>query len=133
MLIGDHKVVEVGKELVRHLTVDGSRAIDFMGPEIRVYATPAMIEDAEFACRDLLLTMMGSGQDSVGTYVEFFHVGSASIEADVALRVTIVSSTDRRVMFEMAFTYRDQVIGHGRHERAIVSIERLKKRLLGEV
>ena len=125
-------MVEVGKDLVRHLTVDGSRAIDFMGPEIRVYATPAMIEDAEFACRDLLLTMMGPGQDSVGTYVEFFHVGSAPINADVALRVAIVSSTDRRVMFEVTFTYLDQVIGHGRHERAIVSIERLKKRLSGE-
>ena len=47
--IGDHAVIEAGKDLVRHLTVDESRAIDFMGPEIRVYATPAMIEDAEFA------------------------------------------------------------------------------------
>ena len=124
-------MIEAGKDLVRHLTVDESRAIDFLGPEIRVYATPAMIEDAEFACRDLLLTMTDPGQDSVGTYVEFFHVGSAPIEAEVALRVAIVSSTDRRVMFEVAFTYRDQIIGHGRHERAIVSIEKLKKRLSG--
>ena len=124
-------MIEAGKDLVRHLTVDDSRAIDFLGPEIRVYATPAMIEDAEFACRDLLLTMTDPGQDSVGTYVEFFHVGSAPIKAEVALRVAIVSSTDRRVMFEVAFTYRDQVIGHGRHERAIVSIEKLKKRLSG--
>ena len=124
-------MIEAGKDLVRHLAVDGSRAIDFLGPEIRVYATPAMIEDAEFACRDLLLTMTDPGQDSVGTYVEFFHVGSAPIEAEVALRVALVSSTDRRVMFEAAFTYRDQVIGHGRHERAIVSIEKLKKRLSG--
>jgi len=100
-----------------------------MGPEIRVYATPSMIADAEMTCRDLLLTMIGPGQDSVGTYVEFFHVGSAQIDSEVALRVAIVSSTDRRVMFEIAFTYRDKVIGYGRHERAIVSIERLKKRL----
>ena len=125
-------MVEIDRDLVRRLTVDGSRAIDFMGPEIRVYATPSMIADAEMTCRDLLLTMIGPGQDSVGTYVEFFHVGSAPIEADVALRVAIVSSTDRRVMFEVTFTYLDQVIGHGRHERAIVAIERLKKRLSGE-
>ena len=125
-------MIEAGQDLVRHLTVDESRAIDFLGPEIRVYATPAMIEDAEFACRDLLLPMTGPGQDSVGTYVEFFHVGSAPIGSEVALRVVIVSSTDRRVMFEVAFTYCDQVIGHGRHERAIVSVERLKKRLAGE-
>ena len=128
-------MIEAGKDLVRHITVDGSRAIDFLGPEIRVYATPAMIEDAgcdaECACRDLLLTMTDPGQDSVGTYVEFFHVGSAPIKAEVALRVAIVSSTGRRVMFVVAFTYRDQVIGHGRHERAIVSIEKLKKRLSG--
>ena len=124
-------MIEAGKDLVRYLTVGDNRAIDFMGPEIRVYATPAMIEDAEIACRNLLLTMAGPGQDSVGTYVEFFHVGSAPIGSEVALRVAIVSSTDRRVMFEVAFTYRDQVIGHGRHERAIVSMERLKKRLSG--
>src|SRR4051795_1035335 len=102
--IGDHAVIEAGKDLVRHLTVDESRAIDFLGPEIRVYATPAMIEDAEFACRDLLLTMIDPGQDSVGTYVEFFHVGSAPIGSEVALRVALVSSTDRRVVFEVAFT-----------------------------
>ena len=122
-------MIEAGRDLVRPITVDDRRAIDFLGPEIRVYATPAMIEDAEFAYRDLLLTMTGPGQDSVGTYVEFFHVGSARIEAEVALRVALVSSTDRRVMFEVTFTYCDKVIGHGRHERAIVSIERLKKRL----
>ena len=89
-------MIEAGKDLVRHLTIDDRRAIDFLGPETRVYATPAMIEDAEFACRDLLLTMTDPGQDSVGTYVEFFHVGSAPIRAEVALRVAIVSSTDRR-------------------------------------
>src|SRR3954470_17030690 len=102
MLMGDQAVIEAGKDLVRHLTVDESRAIDFLGPEIRVYATPTMIEDAEFACRDLLLTMTDPGQDSVGTYVEFFHVGSAPIAAEVGLRVALVSSTDRRVMFEVA-------------------------------
>jgi fluoroacetyl-CoA thioesterase len=88
-----------------------------------------MIADAEMACRDLLLAMIGPGQDSVGTYVEFFHVGSAQIESEVALRVATVSSTDRRVTFEVAFVCCDKVLGHGRHQRAIVSIEKLKKRL----
>jgi fluoroacetyl-CoA thioesterase len=88
-----------------------------------------MIADAEMACRDLLLAMIGPGQDSVGIYVEFFHVGSAQIESEVALRVATVSSTDRRVTFEVAFVCCDKVLGHGRHQRAIVSIEKLKKRL----
>jgi predicted thioesterase len=59
-----------------------------------------MIADAEMACRDLLLAMIGPGQDSVGTYVEFFHVGSAQIESEVALRVATVSSVPSRWWLE---------------------------------
>ena len=70
-----------------------------------------------------------SSREEVVRRIEY--LGHLPIEAEVALRVALVSSTDRRVMFEVAFTYRDQVIGHGRHERAIVSIEKLKKRLSG--
>ena len=47
--------------------VDDRRAIAFMGPELRVYGTPSMIEDMEMACRNLLLESLPEGEDSVGT------------------------------------------------------------------
>jgi predicted thioesterase len=115
----------------RLITVDESRVINFMGPEMRVYATPSMIGDVEMVCRDLLLESLPTGQDSVGTFVEFHHTGAAKLGASVEIKVTVAQEDERRVVFEMKCETNGQVIGHGRHERAIVSIERLKKRLAG--
>src|SRR6202007_1121233 len=39
----------------RTLTVDEARCISFMGREGMVYATPRMVSDVEYTCRDFLL------------------------------------------------------------------------------
>ena len=36
----------------REVTVDEGRCIGFMGKEGMVYATPRMVSDVEYACRD---------------------------------------------------------------------------------
>jgi fluoroacetyl-CoA thioesterase len=47
--------IPIGSVFSRQFTVDEARAIDFMGPELRVYATPWIVQDLEYACRDWLL------------------------------------------------------------------------------
>jgi len=39
----------------RKITVDEPRVISFMGEDCRVYATPRIIGDVEYTCRDFLL------------------------------------------------------------------------------
>lgn len=46
--------IKPGLERTVTHTVDDARAIDFMGADLRVYATPAIVNDLEYGCRDLL-------------------------------------------------------------------------------
>src|ERR1700704_4620131 len=46
----------------RKITVDEARVINFMGDDCRVYATPRIISDVEYTCRDFLLGIF-SGVD----------------------------------------------------------------------
>ncbi|MGB1007925.1 MAG: thioesterase family protein, partial [Thalassobaculaceae bacterium] len=59
----------LGLTLSRPLTVDPARTIDFMGPDLRVYATPSMINDMEHVCRDLAVAHLSADQDTVGVRV----------------------------------------------------------------
>jgi fluoroacetyl-CoA thioesterase len=122
-------MITVGAKAERRVVVDDRRTISFMGPEIRVYATPAMIEDIEMACRDLLLEMIEPDHDSVGTRVDVSHLGSLTLGGLADLQVVIVSVAGRRVTFDANVRANGTLIGSGFHERAVVSIPRLKARL----
>src|SRR5206468_786826 len=68
----------------RKLTVDEPRVINFMGDDCRVYATPRIISDVEYTCRDFLLGHLDAGEDSVGTKVNWEHVGPALLGGVIA-------------------------------------------------
>jgi predicted thioesterase len=115
--------------LTRRIDVDRDRTISFMGDECRVYATPLMLYDIEFACRDLLLEHIGPGKDSVGTRVELDHVGATLLGMWVEITVTLASVEGAAVSFQ--FTVRDAVeeVARGKHNRYIVGIEKTAQRL----
>ena len=62
----------------KSLTVDEARCIGFMGKEGMVYATPRMVSDVEYACRDFLLQHLDPGEDSVGAHVSIDHLDRKS-------------------------------------------------------
>ena len=63
-----------GMTYQRTITVDDGRAISFMGDDLRVYATPHVVSDLEYACRDFIKEHLPEGQDSVGSHVEIRHL-----------------------------------------------------------
>ncbi len=63
----------------RTLTVDEARCISFMGREGMVYATPRMVNDVEYTCRDFLLQHLDEGEDSVGTHVSIDHLAATPV------------------------------------------------------
>jgi len=123
------ETLEPGLTLTRRITVDRERTISFMGDECRVYATPLMLYDVEFACRDLLLEHLGPRKDSVGTRVELDHVGATLPGMWVQITVTLAKVEGPAVSFD--FTVRDAVeeVARGRHNRFIVGIEKTAQRL----
>ena len=55
-----------GVTSTKRITVDRDRTISFMVEEARVYATPRLVSDIEYTCRDLLIEHCDPGEDSVG-------------------------------------------------------------------
>jgi len=118
-----------GLTLTRRITVDRDRTISFMGDECRVYATPLMLYDVEFACRDLVKEHLDPGKDTVGTRVELDHVGATLLGMWAEITVTLAKVDGNAVTFD--FTVRDAVeeVARGRHSRFVVVIEKTAQRL----
>ena len=123
------ETLKPGLTLTRRITVDRERTISFMGDECRVYATPLMLYDVEFACRDLLLEHLEPGKDSVGTRVELDHVGATMLGMWAEISVTLAEVDGNAVSFD--FTVRDAVeeVARGKHNRFIVGVEKTAQRL----
>lgn len=109
--------------------VDRDRTIGFMGEALRVYSTPSLLYDVEVACRNLLLPHVGEGKDSVGTRVEFDHVGATLLGMWVEITVKLAEVNGPAVTIE--FTARDAVeeVARGKHNRFIVGLEKTAQRL----
>ena len=60
--------------------VDDARAISFMGDDLRVYATPCIVHDLAYACRDLILAHLDDGQDTRPATVERAPAVSSMVE-----------------------------------------------------
>ena len=123
------ETLKPGLTLTRRIDIDRERTISFMGDECRVYATPLMLYDVEFACRDLLLEHIEPGKDSVGTRVELDHVGATLLGMWVEITVTLAKVEGPAVSFD--FTVRDAVeeVARGKHNRFVVGVEKTAQRL----
>ena len=113
----------------RRIQIDRERTISFMGDECRVYATPKLLYDIEYVCRDLLIEHIEPGKDSVGTRVELDHVGASLLGMWVDITVTITEVNGGAVSFD--FTARDAIeeVARGKHNRFVVGIEKTAQRL----
>jgi predicted thioesterase len=119
-----------GLDFTKSLVVDEDRCIGFMGKEGMVYATPKMVSDVEYACRDWLIGHLDAGEDSVGARVVIDHLAATPLGLPVKIEVRVEEIDRRRVTF--AFSVKDPVeeCGRGTHVRFVVdnakTFERLK-------
>jgi fluoroacetyl-CoA thioesterase len=118
-----------GLELSKAVTVDESRCIGFMGKEGMVYATPRMVSDVEYACRDFLLQHLDQGEDSVGAHVSIDHLAATPLGLEVKIEAKITEVDRRKVTFE--FTVHDPIeqCGRGKHVRFVVETAKSRERL----
>ena len=118
-----------GLTFTRHVTVDTARTIAFMGEEGRVYATPALIADIEYTCRDGILDHLDPGEDSVGTRVELDHLAATLPGMVVEITVTVAEVKGRLVTFDVNARDPLDEIGRGRHIRFVVDVRKTQDRL----
>jgi fluoroacetyl-CoA thioesterase len=119
-----------GLSRVNRITIDRERTVGFMGEQARTYATPAMIRDIEYTCRDLLVEHADPGEDSVGMEVAVKHLAPTLMGMTVEIAVRVIAVDGRKVSFEA--TVKDELdqVGAGTHTRFVVekakTFERLK-------
>ena len=118
-----------GATATSELVVDRDRTIDFMGEKARVYATPMLVRDIEVACRELLLTQLDPGEDSVGTRIELDHLAPTLMGMPVEIKVTIAEVNGRAVTLEFEGRDTVEVICRGRHQRFVVDVKKTEARL----
>ena len=111
------------------LTVDEARCIGFMGKEGMVYATPRMVSDVEYACRDWLLQHLDAGEDSVGAHVSIDHLAATPLGLKVTIEARLAEVDRRKVVFD--FSVRDEIeeVGRGKHVRFVVENAKRAERL----
>jgi len=118
-----------GLSLEKTITVDESRCIGFMGKEGMVYATPRMVSDVEYACRDWLLGHLDPGEDSVGAHVSIDHLAATPLGLDVKVEAKVVEVDRRKVVFEFSVTDPVEQCGRGKHVRFVVETAKTRERL----
>ena len=118
--------LKVGLDFASKKVVAKERTIGFMGEDLRVYATPFMVQDTEHACRDFILEHLDDGEDSVGARVEIDHLGPTLVGQTVEFVGKVVGP---RVMFEVEIHDEIDTVGRVKHTRFIVEKSRQGGRL----
>ncbi len=120
---------KTGLSATRTITVDDARAIGFMGDDCRVYATPSLVSDIEYACRDLAFAHSDKDEDSVGVNVSITHMAPTLIGMEAEITVTVSVYEKRRVVFDITAKDTLDTICKGTHERFIVDVNQTRERL----
>ncbi len=118
-----------GASSTRRITVDKPRTVDFLGEDLRVYATPDLVRDFEVNCREFLLGFCDPGEDSVGTGISLSHAGATLLGMDVDLTITVKAVEGRKVTFDLLARDGGEDISRGEHGRFVVDVEKLRARV----
>jgi predicted thioesterase len=121
--------LQPGVTRVNRITIERDRTIGFMGEEGRVYATPRMIGDIEYTCRDLILAHADAGEDSVGVEVAVRHLAPTLPGMTVEITVTVAAVEGRKVTFDVVARDELDETCRGTHTRFIVDVAKTIGRL----
>jgi fluoroacetyl-CoA thioesterase len=121
--------LQAGLTSVKRIPIDRDRTISFMGEEARVYATPKLISDIEFTCRDLILQHADPDEDSVGTEVCVKHLAATLAGSTVEISVRVTAVEGRKIAFEVSAKDELDTVSTGTHGRFVVEVARTKERL----
>jgi fluoroacetyl-CoA thioesterase len=121
--------LQPGLSAVKRIPIDRDRTISFMGEDVRVYATPRLISDIEFTCRDLIVQHADPGEDSVGMEIAVKHLAPTLAGSTVEISVHITAVDGRRVTFDVSAKDELDTVSAGTHTRFVVEVARTKERL----
>jgi len=121
---------QIGARREEVVEVGNDSAIRFLGNEgARVLSTPQMILFMERACRNLILSMLDPGHDTVGTHVNVWHRAAAPIGSKVKILAELTAVNGRRAEFRVEARVGEKIIGEGTHQRAVIEVARFAEKV----
>ena len=114
---------------VEHILVERDRSIGFMGETARVYSTPSMVNDVEYACLRLIQKYLPEEQSSVGMHVSIDHLAPTPVGCEVQVKVTVSAVDGRKVTLDAEVRDAVEVIGSGVHVRYVIDVARQARRI----
>ncbi len=121
--------LKVGVERIEEIHVDEDRTIAFLGADMRVYSTPSMVNDVEYACYRLIQSHLDPGESSVGVHVAVDHLGPTPLGEAITVRVTVAEVDGRKVSLNCEVHDAAECVGRGCHVRFIIDVARHAERL----
>ena len=118
-----------GVERSERVVVDRERTIGFLGDAKRVYSTPAMVSDIEYACYRLIQEHLDAGESSLGVHVSVDHLGPTPLGAEVTVTVRVSAVEGPKVSLDAEVNDAAEQVGRGRHVRFVIDVARHERRL----
>ena len=95
----------------------------------QVFATPMMVTIMENAALNAIRDYLEPGESAVGTVVNVRHLAATPVGHMVTATAEVTKVDGRRIEFNVSARDEIEEIGTGTHERMLVDIARLDKRL----
>src|SRR5579863_7927486 len=116
---------EIGAQREEVVEVGNDNAIRFLGTDgARVLSTPQMILCMERACRNLILSMLDPGHDTVGTHVNVWHRAAAPMGSKITIFAELMAVNGRRAEFRVEARLGEKIVGEGTDQRAVIDVAR---------
>ena len=100
---------------------------DAMLPQ--VFATPMMVTAMENAALNAIRDYLDKGESAVGTEINVRHLAPTPVGHQVTAEAEVTRVDGRRIEFTVCARDEMEEIGTGTHERMVIDMARLAKRL----
>ncbi len=121
--------LHTGMSTTERIRVDNDRSIAFMGEAARIYSTPSMVSDVEYACLRLIQKHLAEEQSSVGMHVSMDHLAPTPLGCEVEVSVTVSAVDGRKVTLDARVRDAVELVGSGVHVRYVIDVPRQARRI----
>jgi fluoroacetyl-CoA thioesterase len=95
----------------------------------QVFATGFMVGLMEWACIQLMEPHLDAGEGSLGIHVDFSHLAATPPGLTVTVDAECTAVNGRKLSFQVRAHDGVDLIGEGRHERAVVAWDKFNARV----
>lgn len=99
-------------------------ALEVGSGDLLVYATPCMVAMMEGAACQAIEEALAEGQTSVGTALNLVHTAATPVGMEVHAEAEVTKVEGKKITFQITAFDESGEIGHGTHERVLVTAQR---------